>query len=138
MSEYEAYDLLMSISSESFQLMFGYFSIVSAFLVMSHFVAERLSKAHSYILLALFTLASAFLVINFYALNVDLDNLYRDMLAKKESGVYELEWFGGNSVWIPVTLTYLQTLIGLGGYFCSVAFFYFKIDSGNQDLEQQA
>jgi len=76
MSEYEAYELLMSLSANSFQLMFGYFSIVSAFLVMSYFVAEKLSNAHSKILLILFTLSSAFLVINFYALNVDLDNLY--------------------------------------------------------------
>lgn len=114
--------------------MFGYFSIVSAFLVMSHFVADRLSPAHSNILLILFTLSSAFLVINFYALNIDLDNLYIEMLSKKEQGIYELEWFGGNPVWVPLTLTYLQTLIGLGGYACSVAFFYFKRSSGDLDV----
>lgn len=115
--------------------MFGYFSIVSAFLVMSYFAAHKLSAAHSAILLALFTLSSVFLVINFYALNVDLDNLYRDMLSKKEQGIYELNWFGGNPVWVPVTLTYLQTLVGLGGYACSVAFFYFKRKSGaGEDL----
>jgi hypothetical protein len=137
LTEFEAYDLLMSISSESFQLMFGYFSIVSAFLIMSFFVADKLSTPHSYILLILFTLSSAFLVINFYALNVDLDNLYREMLSKKEQGIYELEWFGGNPVWVPVTLTYLQTLVGLGGYACSVAFFYFKrMSGGNQGSGQ--
>ena len=125
----------MSISSESFQLMFGYFSIVSAFLIMSYFVAGKLSTAHSAILLVLFTLSSIFLVTNFYALNVDLDNLYRDMISKKEQGIYELIWFGGNPVWVPVTLTYIQTLVGLGGYACSVAFFYFKRkSSGNQGL----
>lgn len=135
MTEYEAYDLLMSISSESFQLMFGYFSIVSAFLVMSYFAAHKLSGAHSAILLVLFTLSSVFLVINFYALNVDLDNLYREMIAKKEQGTYELDWFGGNPIWVPVALTYIQTLVGLGGYACSVAFFYFKRkSSGNQSL----
>jgi hypothetical protein len=116
----------MSLASESFQLMFGYFSIVSAFLVMSYFVAKKLSTAHYYILLVLFTLSSAFLVINFYALNVDLDNLYAEMIMKKEQGIYELDWFGENPIWIPRTLTFLQTLIGIGGYLCSVAFFYFQ------------
>ena len=131
MTEYEAYDLLISLSGESFQLMFGYFSIVSAFLVMSYFVAEKLSTAHAVILLLLFTLSSAFLVINFYALNVDLDNLYVEMLSKKEQGIYELAWFGANPVWVPQSLTILQTLIGLGGYLCSVAFFYFQRSSNS-------
>ena len=133
----------MNISSVSFQVMFGYFSIVSAFLIMSHFVARKLSSAHPYILLVLFSLASAYIVINFYALSVDLDNLYIEMLTKKEQGIYELEWFRGNPSWVPVTLTYLQTFIGLGGYFCSVAFFYFKrgevvtkASSGNERVSE--
>ena len=126
MTEYEAYDLLMSLSSGSFQLMFGYFSIISAFLVMSYFVADKLSTAHSYILLVLFTLSSAFFIINFYALNLDLDNLYIEMITKKDQGVYELEWFGGNPIWVPQVLTLLQTLIGLSGYVCSIAFFIFQ------------
>jgi hypothetical protein len=136
MSEYEAYELLMSLSANSFQLMFGYFSIVSAFLVMSYFVAEKLSNAHSKILLILFTLSSAFLVINFYALNVDLDNLYIEMITKKEQGIYELAWFGANPAWVPQSLTVLQTLIGLGGYLCSVAFFYFQRGGGQNRLRE--
>ena len=126
MTEYEAYDLLISLAGESFQLMFGYFSIVSAYLIMSYVAADKLGVLHSYILLVLFTLSSAFLVINFYALNVDLDNLYVDMLLKKEQGIYQLDWFGGDSVWVPKSLTVLQTLIGLGGYICSVVFFFFR------------
>ena len=134
MSEYEAYDVLMSLASESYQLMFGYFSIVSAFLVVSYFSAEKLSTLHSNILLFLFTLASAFLVINFYALNVDIDNLYADMIMKKEQGIFELNWFGENPLWIPKTLTFLQTLIGVGGYLCSIAFFYFQRKSHKEQL----
>ncbi len=114
----------MSLASAAYQLMFGYFSIVSAFLIMSYFVADKLSTAHSYILLILFTLSSAFLVMNFYALNVDIDSLYLEMITKKDQGIYELGWFGKNSVWVPRTLTLLQTLIGLGGYICCLAFFF--------------
>ena len=133
MTEYEAYDLLISLSSESYALIFGYFSIISAFLAVSYFTADKLSTAHSSILLILFTLASAFLIINFYALNVDLDNLYIEMLTKKEKGIYELAWFGANPVWVPQTLTILQTLIGFGGYMCSVAFFYFQRKSNQAE-----
>ena len=43
MTEYEAYDALMSLSSQTHNLMFGYFSLVFAFLVMSHMSATKLS-----------------------------------------------------------------------------------------------
>lgn len=88
------------------------------------------------ILLTLYTLASAFLVINFYALNVDLDNLYIEMITKQEQGIYELAWFGANPTWVPQSLTMLQTLIGLGGYICSVAFFYFQRGGNALELSE--
>jgi hypothetical protein len=39
MTEYEAYDTVMSLASETYSLLFGYFSLVFAFLVMSHMAA---------------------------------------------------------------------------------------------------
>ena len=124
MTEYEAYELLMSLSSQTHNLMFGYFSLVFAFLVMSHMAARRLSKPLVGVVIGLYTLATLVININFYALNVDLDNLYLYMLEHKSSGAYDLAWFGMNPAWVPKSLTLFQVLLGLGGYFGSLFFFF--------------
>ncbi|MBT8146805.1 MAG: hypothetical protein KJN90_08110, partial [Gammaproteobacteria bacterium] len=58
--------------------------------------AAKLSAARSCIILILFILSSTFLVFNLYTLNVDLDNLYAEMILTRGQGIYELAWFGGN------------------------------------------
>ena len=126
MTEYEAYDTVMSLASQTYSLMFGYFSLVFAFLVMSHMAAERLSSRLVVVVIGLYTLASLVIVINFYALNVDLDNLYLYILDRKTSGTYELAWFGMNPSGVPKALTVLQVLLGLGGYFGSIFFFVYN------------
>ncbi|MGK0261062.1 MAG: ABC-type cobalamin transport system permease subunit [Candidatus Azotimanducaceae bacterium] len=124
MTEYEAYDTVMSIASESFSLLFGYFSLLFAFLVMSYMAAKKLSSQLVVVVIGLYTLASAVININFYALNVDLDNLYVYMMEQKFNGTYDLSWFGMNPPWVPQLLTFLQVLLGVGGYFGSVFFFF--------------
>ena len=124
MTEYEAYDTIMSIASNTFDLMFGYFSLVFGFLVMSHMAAKKLSNQLVIVVVGLYTLACAVITLNFFALNVDLDNLYLHMLTQKQSGAYELAWFGMNPLWVPKSLTVLQVLLGLGGYFGSLFFFF--------------
>ena len=110
--------------------MFGYFSLVFGFLVMSHLAARRLSSKLVAVVLGLYTLASLVIVLNFYALNVDLDNLYRYMLEQKISGAYDLAWFGMNPLWVPRSLTVLQVLLGLGGSLGSLFFFFHSRKEG--------
>lgn len=124
MTEYEAYDTVMSIAGNTYNLMFGYFSLVFAFLVMSHLAAARLSAKLVAVVIGLFTLACLVININFYALNVDLDHLYLFMIEQRSNGTYDLGWFGQNPVWIPRSLTVLQVLLGLGGYLGSLFFFF--------------
>ena len=124
MTEYEAYDTIMSIASNTFDLMFGYFSLVFGFLVMSHMAAKKLSNQLVIVVLGLYTLACAVITLNFYALNVDLDNLYLYMLTQKQIGTYDVSWFGMNPLWVPKSLTVLQVLLGLGGYLGSIFFFF--------------
>ncbi len=124
MTEYEAYDTIMSLASNSYNLMFGYFSLVFAFLVMSHLAANRLSTQLVVVVLGLYTLASLVITLNFYALNVDLDNLYLYMLERKAGAEFDLSWFGMNPPWVPQLLTVLQVLLGLGGFFGSIFFFF--------------
>lgn len=124
MTEYEAYDIIMSIASQTYSLMFGYFSLVFGFIVMSHLAANKLSGRLVAVVIGLYTLASVVIVLNFYALNVDLDSLYVFMLDQKANGTYELPWFGMNPPWIPKSLTMLQVLLALGGYSGSIFFFF--------------
>jgi len=124
MTEYEAYDTLMSLASGSYNLMFGYFSLVFGFLVMSHMAAERIPGQLVSVVIGLYTLASVVIILNFYALNVDLDNLYLHMLESKASGVFDLSWFGMNPAWVPQSLSIMQVVLGLGGYFGSIFFFF--------------
>ncbi|MDJ0906435.1 MAG: hypothetical protein QNI96_10480 [Woeseiaceae bacterium] len=126
MTEYEAYDTVMSIASQTYTLMFGYFSLVFGFLVMSHMAARKLSRQLVVVVIGLYTLACLVITLNFYALNVDLDNLYVFMLAQKQSGAYDLTWFGMNPPWVPKSLTVFQILLGLGGYFGSIFFFFHR------------
>ena len=124
MSESEAYELVVLLTSELNQLMFGYFSMVSAFLIMSYLVAKKLNRLHSLVIVALFTVCSLYIILNLYVLNTDLDNLYREMIQKKQAGLFELGWFGENPPWIPISLTFVQVLIGVGGYVGSLIFFF--------------
>ena len=126
MTEYEAYDAIMSIASNSYELLFGYFSLVFAFLVMSHMAAKKLSDPLVTVVIGLYSLACMYMVFNFYALNTDIDSLYSYMLDQKESGAYDLSWFGQNPLWVPKSMTVLQILLGAGGYFGSIFFFFHR------------
>ena len=123
MTEYEAYDALMSIASNSYELMFGYFSLVFGFLVMSHMAAKKLSDPLVVVVIALYSLTCLYIIFNFYALNTDLDSLYSYMLTQKQNGAHGLSWFGQNPLWVPKSMTILQILLGAGGYFGSIFFF---------------
>jgi hypothetical protein len=123
-SEYEAYDILMSLASQTYQLMFGFFSLVFAFIVMSHMAARKISGQLVWVVIALYSVAMLVVILNFYAINTDLDNLYLYMMAQKQSGAYDLSWFGANPPILPKSLTILQVLLGIGGYFGSVFFFF--------------
>jgi hypothetical protein len=93
---------------------------------MSHLAAHNIPSRLVAVVLGLYTVATLVIVLNFYALNVDLDNLYAYMLDQKMSGTYDLAWFGMNPLWVPRTLTVLQVLLGLGGYLGSVFFFLYS------------
>ena len=129
-TEYEAYDALMSLASGSYTLIFGYFSLGFGFLVMSHLAASKLSRELVVVVIGLYSIASAVIILNFYALNVDLDNLYIYMLESKASGEYDLAWFGNNAPWVPRSLTVMQVTLGIGGYIASLFFFFHSRKSG--------
>ena len=46
MTEYEAYDTVISLASQTYSLMFGFFGLIFAFLVMSHMAPGALHAGY--------------------------------------------------------------------------------------------
>jgi hypothetical protein len=126
MTEYEAVSLFFQISSESNQSVFGYVSILSAFLVMSYFAATKISKWLSCIILLLFSFVCFLIIIQINLARNDMANLYSYIFELKGGGALSLIWFGNNPQWAVGAITTLITGITLGGYIGCVAFFFYK------------
>jgi hypothetical protein len=126
MSEYEAFDLFANLVSQTYQLMFGFFSLISAFLIMSYSAAQKLNNVLSSIVIVLFTIISLFFVLQFYFVNTVIDSLYIDMLTKKQTEIFELNWFGSIPAWTTQLVTFIQILIAVGGYFGGLFFYFYR------------
>ena len=133
MTEAEAVMTFREFVGESNQLLFGYISVVSAFLVMSYFAAEKLHNLLAVIILAIFSAVALLLIFQVYLLNIDIDNLYAYIYTQKTSGVYELSWFGQNPAWSARVLTVLQVLSTLGGYIGCMVFFFYQKSHGSRE-----
>jgi hypothetical protein len=95
--------------------MFTYFSVVSAFLIMSHLVAGKLDSFLASTIIVLYSLTCLWFNAGLMACSVDLGSLYAEIVAKKNSGTYELGWFGGNPDWMAQGINVLQLLLTIGG-----------------------
>jgi len=126
MTEYEAYDLFNSMTSTTNQVMFGYFSLISGFLIVSYLIAEKLNYVLSSVVIVLFSGASLYIVLSMYAINSDLDALFFHMIENKEAGKYHLEWLGSNPAWLSSIISMIQIFITIGGYLGSLIFFIYR------------
>ncbi|MFT7175484.1 MAG: hypothetical protein ACJAUG_001485 [Halioglobus sp.] len=133
MTEAEAVMTFREFVGESNQLLFGYISFVSAFLVMSYFAAAKLHNFLAVIILAIFSAVALLLIFQVYLLNTDIDNLYAYIYSQKASGAYELSWFGQNPAWSARVLTVLQVLSTLGGYIGCMVFFFYQKSHGSRE-----
>ena len=131
MNEYEAYDILVNGITTIGNYFFGYFSIISAFLVMSYLVANKLTRVNSLILITLFTLSSLLMVLNIYTLSNDMQHLTSYMYEQKQSGVYDLAWFGKNPIWMSYVLMITEIMCIIGGYVGALLFFFYRSKAGD-------
>lgn len=135
MTAYEAIDLLQQYISETNQLQFGYFSILSAFLVMSYLISHKLNYVLITIILVLFTAFVLNFVFQIYALNLELDNLVAYISEQKNIGNYDIPWSSSEGSVTPIMLTIIQTTSTLGGYLGCIAFFFFQRHQKQKELE---
>ena len=123
MTEYEGAALFIEYLNTSIQLVLAYVSILSAFLVMSFFAAEKLTKGLLGIVLILFSLVCIMLIMQIDLTRSDMAALY--IYLQQFSGA-SLEWFGTNPSWAIRILTYLHYLVTLGGYVGCIVFFFWQ------------
>ncbi len=128
MTEYEIMSLFSDYHDNTIQLVFGYVSIVSAFLIMSYFAADKLNKVHVFIVLVLFTGISFLLIAQI--------NLTRNLMSELNSLLLEypdslVSDAGAAPVVATALITTLYNLVTVGGYIGSMAFFFYQRRQGS-------
>jgi hypothetical protein len=134
MTEYEMMALFSDFHDTAIQIVFGYVSILSAFLIMSYFASSKLNRVHVLIVLVLFT-AICFLLITQL-------NLTRNLMAELNTSLLDtpnsmVGKFGTAPVVATQIITFLYNLVTFGGYIGCVVFFFYqrKQDSIKNDTK---
>ena len=133
MSEAELIATFQGYLSETTQLVFGYISVMSGFLIMSYLVAHKIPRSLAAIVLGLFSAVSAVLMFRIFLNRTDTRSIVAYILEQKELGNFDLPWFGSNPWWAVEMLTYFEIAATLGGFFGCVAFFLYKRRSIHDD-----
>jgi hypothetical protein len=126
MMGYEAFSGFNELVANLNNLLFGYISILSAFLIMSYFAASILNNGLASIVLVLFSLACLMLILQFNFMKTDMEHLYRHIVELKIAGDPTVDWFGQNPAWSIGVLTVIQNLVTIGGYFGCLLFFFWQ------------
>ena len=133
MTEAEAIEALTAYIGGVNDVYIDYISVVSAFLIMSYFAAHKLNKYLLCIVLILFTIVAGNLIFSLFLQNNDLDHLYAYIIEQKNSGAFDLPWFGMNQEWASPALTVLEVLSTLGGYIGCMFFFFYQRRHGHDE-----
>jgi hypothetical protein len=123
MTEYEGAALFLDYLNTSIQLVLAYISILSAFLIMSYFAADKLINGLMGIVIILFTLVCVMLIFQLNLTRSDMAELYAYLTQFSDTS---LEWFGTNPSWAVRTLTYMHYLVTIGGYIGCLVFFFWR------------
>jgi hypothetical protein len=125
MTEYEGVTLFLEFLNTSIQLVLAYVSILSAFLIMSYFSADKLNGALTLCVIVLFSIVCFLLMTQLYLVRNDMAHLMAYLLTEQNIGA-ELPWFGNNAGGGVPALTVLHFLVTVGGYFGCIAYFFYQ------------
>ncbi len=126
MTAAEATSLFYELVGILDSILFGYISILSAFLFMSYFAAAKLNGWLMAIVLVLFSLTCLMFIMQFNFIKTDMENLFRYVFELKTSGDATLTWFGHNPAWTVRSQTIIQNLVTIGGYLGCIVFFFYQ------------
>ena len=137
MSEAELIEALQGYIGESNTILFGFVSLVSAFLALSYLVADKLSRAMAAIVLGLFTVTSSLFVFRLFLLRTDLAALFAHIAQGQASGELDLPWFGLTPEWSPRVNGYLELAATMGSFVACVVFFVYQRRSHRGGLRSE-
>ena len=126
MTEYEAISLFNDFFGNLIQILFGYVSVLSAFLVMTFFASHKISKFLVALVLFLFTFVCLMLILQFNFVKIDIRNLYLHILELQAQSGSSSNWFGTVPTWAISIQTWAQNIVTIGGYFGCILFFFYK------------
>ena len=133
MTAYEASELFLGYLNTYFQFMFGYVSILSAFLIMIFAAGDRISRVLSILVIALFSLVCFMLIIQINLLRNDFTQINLYLFELKATNPEPLVWFGTNPSWMVSTLTLVTNIVLFGGYAGCIAYFLYQRQAGSRD-----
>ena len=126
MTGYEAISLFYEIANTATTLLVTYISVLSAFLIMSFFAADRLSNVLIGLVLSLFTLTCVLLTIQINLTRNDMASLHAYIMELRSTGLNELQWFGQNPSLFVDNVPLTLNIVTIGGYLGCMVFFFYK------------
>lgn len=132
MSEAELFTAFHASLAAANSVLFGHISLMSGFLIMSYFAADKLSPVLATIVIALFSAASCLLIFRVFLNRNDAEAIVAYMLEQKQAGSLELSWFGVNPPWTVGATTLLEIAVVLGGFLGCLVFFFYQRRSSNR------
>lgn len=111
--------------------LFGYVSLMSAFLVMSYLAAHKLPSVLAWIVAILFSVVSALLILRLYLNGSDATALLAHILELQRLGKIDVGQFGTFPSWSALVVVALEILTTVGGYFGCIYFFIYCRNAGD-------
>ena len=132
MSEAEAFTAFMDLADAYATQFFGYIGLLSGFLIVSYFAADKLPATLMTIVLALFSIVSCALVLRMNLIRNNTIALISYVVDQKALGNYDLPWFplsGG----LGPSVAYLEFIAIAGGFIGCIAFFFYQRTAARND-----
>lgn len=106
--------------------LFGYVSLMSAFLVMSYLASHKLPALLAWIVAILFSAVSALLILRLFLNGKDAGALLAHIQELQRLGEIDVGSFGTVPSWSAPVVVALEILTTVGGYLGCMSFFIYR------------
>ena len=135
MSEAEVVTAFVDWNGIYHQVLFGYVSLMSGFLIMSYLAAHKLPVVLASIILAMFSIVSAGLIFRMTLVRNNMEALLEYVVEQKALGNYDLPWFPLQDPSIGMFSGDMEIFATVGSLVGCMVFFFYQRRLG-QDASQ--
>ena len=130
MSEAEVVTAFVDWNGIYHQVLFGYVSLMSGFLIMSYLAAHKLPGVLASIILALFSIVSAGLIFRMTLVRDNMEALLEYVVEQKALGNFDLPWFPLRDPSVGTFSGDMEIFASIGSLAGCIVFFFFQRRSG--------